>query len=197
MQTHQRENLVAEAQNFALIHSVNFLVSDARNFNDGGEWNGKEAAADPEKQRLNASESQRDAKLESGAAAFLRADVDRSLETIHYRAHDVHADAAAGNFGDFYGSAEARLKNQIEGVLFAHALRFFRFDDAFLHGARANKREIDAPAIVTNFDHNLGALMIGIEINGATSWLSSCKALLGRANAVIDGVSNEMHQRLG
>src|SRR5215472_6749243 len=124
IQTHKGKNLFAEAENFTLIHSVNFVVGDARDFNDSGKWNGKEATANAEEQRLNASEGEWDAKLERRAAPLLRTHVNGSLQAVHHVADHVHTDAAAGNFGDFHSGAEAGLKNQIESVLFAEALRF-------------------------------------------------------------------------
>ena len=51
--------------------------------------------------------------------------VNRAFEPIHHGADHVHADAAAGNFGDFGGGAEAGLENQIEGFVIGKALRVF------------------------------------------------------------------------
>ena len=116
-----------------------------------------------------------------------------SLEPVHHRADHVHADAAPGDFGDFGGGAKAGFENEIESVLFAEALRFFSFDDDLFHGARAKKSKVDAAAIVADFDDDLSALMIGIEINGPARGLSGSQAFLGRAHTVIYGVANEVH----
>ena len=76
LEANERENLVAEAEHFALVDAVNFLLVDARDLDDGRKRDGKEAATDAEKQRLNAGESQRGAELKGRALRFLRRDVN-------------------------------------------------------------------------------------------------------------------------
>ena len=39
--------------------------------------------------------------------------------------------------------------------------------------------------------------MIGIQINGTAGRFSRGQALVGRLDSMVDGVSNEMHERLG
>src|SRR5207253_2563031 len=85
--------------------------------------------------------------------------------------NNVHADAAARNFRDFSGGAEAGLENQVERVLVAHAFGFFRLDNSFFDRVGANQREIYSAAVITDFDHHLSALMIGVQINGAARGL--------------------------
>src|SRR2546429_5248889 len=123
--------------------------------------------------------------------------MNAALEAVHHGANTVHADAAARNFRDFSGGAEAGLENQVERVLVAHAFGFFRLDNSFFDRVGANQREIYSAAVITDFDHHLSALMIGVQINGAARGLCGSEALFGRAYAVIHGVSNQVHQRLG
>src|SRR5205807_4516818 len=158
---------------------------------------GKEAAADAEKQSVNAGQSQRHAKLQRGAAAFLRANVNGSLEAVHHRPSYVHADAAARDFGHFLRGAEAGFENQIHNVLLVEALDFFCFDNSLFDGAGANDGQVDAAAVIADFHHHLGALMIGVQINGAPGRLSRREAFFGRANTVIHRVADKMHERLG
>ena len=56
---------------------------------------------------------------------------------------------------------------------------------------------IHAAAVVAHFDDDLRALMKGIEINGAARGLAGSEALIGRLDAVIDGVAHEVHERFG
>ena len=55
---------------------------------------------------------------------------------------------------------------------------------------------IDAAAIVADFDDDLRALMVGVEINRAARGLARGEAFVGGLDAVVDGVAHEMHQRL-
>src|SRR5256884_5678571 len=123
--------------------------------------------------------------------------MNAALEAVHHGSNNVHADAAARNFRDFSGGAEAGLEHQVERVLVAHAFGFFRLDNSFFDRVGANQREIYSAAVITDFDHHLSALMIGVQINGAARGLCGSEALFGRAYAVIHGVSNQVHQRLG
>src|SRR5919108_1343561 len=120
-----------------------------------------------------------------------------SFEAVHHGANDVHADAAPGHFGHFLGGAETRFENQIEGVLLVQALCFFGFDDSLFDSARANESQVDATAIVADFDDDLRALMIGIEVNGAARGLSNGQAFIGGTHAMIYSVADKMHERLG
>src|SRR5215469_6085212 len=118
-----------------------------------------------------------------------------AFESVYHGSNNVHADAAARNLRDFCGGAEAGLENQAERVLAAHAFGFLRLNYSFFDRVSANQREIDSAAVITDFDHHLSALMIGVQINGTACGLSSSEALFGRAHAVIHGVSNQVHQR--
>ncbi len=57
--------------------------------------------------------------------------------------------------------------------------------------------EIDAAAIVADFDDDLGALVVGVQVNGAARRLTSAHTLLGRLDAVIGGVADQVSERLG
>ena len=48
----------------------------------------------------------------------LRVDLDDAFEFLDVRAHDVHADAAAGDIRDLCRGAEAGCKNEVEGLVF-------------------------------------------------------------------------------
>src|ERR1700722_11863223 len=61
----------------------------------------------------------------------------------------------------------------------------------------ANLREIDAAAVVPNFDDDLRALMVCVEINRAACGFAGGDAIFGAFDAVIDGVAHDVHQRLG
>jgi len=51
-------------------------------FHDGGKRDGEKTAADAEKQGLDTREGERSAKLNRGAPAFLRGNVNGALEAV-------------------------------------------------------------------------------------------------------------------
>ena len=57
----------------------------------------------------------------------------------------------------------------------------------------SNAGKIDAAAVVANFDDDLGALMIGVEVNRAASGFAGADAVFGRLDAVVDGIADEVH----
>src|SRR6266481_2616206 len=191
------QDLIAQAEDFALVHFVNFLILDAADFDDGRKWNGEEAAPDAEEQRLNAGQREGHPKLDSCALAFTGSDVNRAFEAIENGADDVHADAAAGDFGDFAGGAEPRLEDQVHDVLIGEASGVFEFDEAVANGVFANIVQVDAAAIVADFDDDLRALMMSVEGNCSAGGLAGAEALVSWLNTVVDGVADKVRERLG
>ena len=78
--------------------------------------------------------------LNGGAFAGLRGNVNGALQLVQHGAHHVHADAAAGNFGDCGGGAETGLENKIERFLIGEALASSCFQNSLLDGLRAELR---------------------------------------------------------
>ncbi len=64
--------------------------------------------------------------------------------------------------------------------------------------ARANHFfAIDAAAVVHDFDHDLIALVVGVQRNGATRGFSCGGAFGGRFDAVVGRIADQMRERLG
>src|SRR5258708_27959722 len=129
-QADQRQELLPETEDLTLVHTMNLVGGDAGDLDDRGERHSKEPPAYAEKQRLNTCESQGRAKLNGGATTLLRRYLHGALQAVKNRAHDIHADAAAGNFGDFLGGAEAGFKNEVENFRPAPAPTPFPLDTA-------------------------------------------------------------------
>lgn len=89
------------------------------------------------------------------------------------------------------------LKNQRQGFAFGEAGRFFRRQQALCDRALANLGRVDSAAIIGDLDHDLIALMIGVEPAGALRTLAGARAFLRRFNAVAHRVAQNMHERLG
>src|SRR6266436_5218987 len=90
IQPNESKNLLTKTQHFALVDAVNFGSRNACNVHDGGKRDGEKTAADAEKQSLDTREGERSAKLNRGAPAFLRRNVNSALETVEYGANDIH-----------------------------------------------------------------------------------------------------------
>src|SRR5260370_6990261 len=163
-QADQRQELLPQAEDLTLVHTMNLVVVDAGDLDDRGERHSKEPPAHAEKQRLNSCESQGRAKLNGGAMTLLRRYLDGALQAVKNRAHDIHADAAAGNFGDFLGGAEAGFKNEVENFRLGQAHNLFLLDDAFFDSVFGGLDEIDSPPIVPNLHDHLPTPLLAVRI---------------------------------
>jgi len=90
----ESENLIAETATFTLVDAVNLDPCMARDFNNGGQRPSEKTAPTRNSKVWNTCKSQRRAKLNRSAAAFLRRDVNGSLEAVEDGSNDIHADAA-------------------------------------------------------------------------------------------------------
>src|SRR6266851_2710878 len=197
VQPDEGENLFAKTEHFTLIHAVNLVVRDASDFHDGRERDSEKTAADAEKQSLNTRKSERRAELNRCSAAFLRRNVYGALEAVEDGSNDIHADATARYFRYFGSGAESRFENEIESFLIGQALRLFGFQDSFFNGARTQLSSVDAAAVVADFNDDLRALVKSVEIDGATCRLAGSQALVGRFDAMVNRVADEMHEGFG
>ena len=99
------------------------------------------------------------------AFAGLREHVDGPLQAIKDGANHVHADAAAGHFGDFTCGGEAGLENEIHDFRIRKAVHVRLFEEAGLYSVFAHAIEVDAAAVILDFKDELRPLVIGIEID--------------------------------
>src|SRR5580704_19193334 len=146
---------------------MNFLFVDARDFDDRRKRYREKPAADAKQKRLNAGQCQRNAQLNGGSLPARRGNVNGALQAVEHGANYVHTDAAAGNFGNFGGSAESRFEDQVQKIVFIGALNVLCLQQAVSYRLFANAIEIHAAAIVADFNNDLRALVIRVQINGA------------------------------
>ena len=110
---------------------------------------------------------------------------------------DVETDAASGDFGDFVGGAEAGRENQLETFELVELLGFLGGDNSALDGAADDFFAVEPFAVVGDFDHDLIAVVIGVQADRAARGFSGRLALRGRFDAVVGGVADQVRQRIG
>jgi hypothetical protein len=109
---------------------------------------------------------------------------------------DVHADAAAGDVGDFFGSREAGEEDEVDAFAFAHTRGLFRRDQAFFDGLAADLIGVEPAAIVGDLDDDLTAFVIRAQEQAPFSGFADSDAPFGLLDAVIDRVANDVRQRI-
>ena len=108
---------------------------------------------------------------------------------------DVQTDAAAGDLSHPRGRGEAGREEQLVGALLIDGILLA--DPSVLDGHAADVLGIDAPPVVGDVEHDGVALLIGIERHAADGVLAHGPPLIRRLDAVIEGVADDVHERIG
>jgi hypothetical protein len=109
---------------------------------------------------------------------------------------DVHADAAAGDVGDFFGGGKSGKKNQVHAFALAHARSLLRRDQSLFDCFAANSVAVETAAVVGNLDDDLPAFVIRAQQKAPFGGLADRDATLGLFDAVIDGIAYNVRQRI-
>ena len=121
---------------------------------------------------------------------------DDALYSFQGSGNRIHAHAAPRDLGNLVSSAEARLKNQLIGSCFCKFFGLVCRNDALFDCTTNQLLLGNASPIIRNFDYNLVSLVIGVQFHGSTGWLSRGLALLGRLDAMVNGIAYQVRQRL-
>ena len=119
-------------------------------------------------------------------------DLDLAAQFLDIAFHHIHADAAAGNRGDFLRGREPGGKNKIEG--FFAAQLGAGGDETFLHRLFVDAFRVDAASVILQLDDDVAALMVSVEMNGAGFGFAGGSALGRGFQAMIKGVAHHVDQ---
>ena len=108
--------------------------------------------------------------------------VDRAADLLDIAAHDVHADAAAGNAGHLRGGGKAGRENEIADLRFGLGRELGFAGEPVLDGLGPDAGEIEAAAVVGDLDDDVTALVAG----ATAGW---CRSPACRRQAARPGVS--------
>ena len=98
---------------------MKFAFVGAADLHDRGQRHRVNLLAHSEQQRLNDSQRERDFEIKSCARANVSFNMNRAFEPLDYGLDHIHAHAATGNSGHFFGGAEPGMKDQIQSLLLA------------------------------------------------------------------------------
>ena len=82
------------------------------------------------------------------------------------------------------------MEDQLQGLAFGKAAGFFGRDHFALDGLGNHLVAVNAGAVVADFNHDLIALMVGIEANGPLGGFSRGEPLGRCLNAMVDGITD-------
>ena len=121
--------------------------------------------------------------------------VDPPAHRLDVAPHHVHAHAAPGDLGDLLGGGEAGGEDQVVDVVVARLLAVF--DQPFVARLGEDGVAVEAAPVVGHLDDDAAALVVGAQPDGAVGRLAGGAARLLALDAVVDGVADHVHQRVG
>ena len=131
-----------------------------QHFHHARQRQGVDRVAGLHQQRGQDGQRQRHADDEAAAAAHVGVDGDLPAELADARLHHVHADAAAGDVGDFGLGGEAGQEDQLQALVVGQAGGGFGIDQALLQRLDAQAFRIDAGAVVADLDGDEVAFLL-------------------------------------
>ena len=172
-------------------------AADLKDASNGGSRQREQLFTRLEQHDPQQRERQRKVQRDARPFVELRLDAHGAAQPLDDALDDVHADAAAGDVGRRRPRAEAGLEDQVEKLLGRPSIDLARGRHAPLDGHRAQHLQVDAAPVVFQRDQDAIALLLGREHQLAGRRLADALADGRRLDAVVDGVANEMNQRLG
>ena len=131
----------------------------------------------------------------SRALAGLGRDVDRAAHALDRALDDVHADAAARQRRDLLRGRKPGLEDQL--IEFGVGQHGAGGDQAAFLGLGANALGVEAASVVADADQHFGAGVTRDQADVAGRRLARRYARFGVFEAVIGGVADHVHERIG
>ena len=152
-----------------------------------------QASAGAHQDRLRDRQRERQVEIELRALARGGLDLDPATERGDLAAHDVHADAAAGDLRHLRGRREPWLEQAFDELLLGR-LGVLR-DQADRTGALADAVEIDAAAVVRELDQDFVADLLHGERDLAGLRLAGLLPRVARLEAVVERIAQQVLER--
>ena len=194
IQAEQRQQFPAQPVHFGAIHDfdvLGFVFSlQHQQFFQIDLRNGEAMRAGFYDQDGNNGKGNRDADFHARPFIALGMNVNNPADFIEIFLHDIHADAAPGDAGHGFCGGESRTENQVNQIPFAHFFRLLRRDELLADRFGFHLINIDARAIITDFDHHLAAFVIRLDHNRRGRWLSEFLTFHWFFDAMIQGIAD-------
>ena len=155
---------------------------------------GRRADADPE--AVDDRQGERQADAQRGAAPPRGFHLDGAAQLVDVAAHHVHAHAPAREVGDGVGSGEARLEDEVRDLLASLSVRAFGGRGRVRWPWPGSSRVFRPPPSSADLDDDAARFVEGVEGQGARVRLAPGPADFQGFDAVVDGVADDVHQRI-
>src|SRR5262249_17555279 len=101
--------------------------------------------------------------FENGSLTRFALQFDRPGDFLDVRLDNVHPYAPTGHIGYLLSGRESRQENESRYFSVSHTRGLFRRDEAAFQRSLLHTLEVDAAAVITDFDVDLAAFMVGFQ----------------------------------
>ena len=176
----ERQQLVAQPQYRRVLDPFDAMLAAAacaHEFEHGKLRDGETLAAGLDDQRRDDRQRERnlDRELNAGTANGLQ--VDRAADLLDVAAHDIHADAAAGNARHACGGGKTRREDEIADFRLRLGGDLGFAAKPVLDGLGPDARDVEAAAVVGDLDDDVTAQVAGGKADHSLRRLAHGKAL--------------------
>ena len=160
------------------------------------DWQRICATGHPHEQRLNDRQRERQANRERGAQTSTCLDIDRTVDLLDVGTHHVHADPPSRHVAEPVGGAEAGREDQLHCLRIGQPVRLLRRNDAPFDSFALDRLNIDAFTVILERNDDEAVRVSGREPQTARTGLATCHPLRRRLDAMVDGITNQVQQRI-
>ena len=157
---------------------------------------GKPFIGTPHHQARNDGQCERHSHPHRRAQARAAGDVDGATDRLDIGFHDIHADPAARDARHLGGRREAGFEDELQDPLVGEQRGGVGIDQAAGDGLCADRLHRDAGPVVLYLDRHLTTLVEGPQEKPARPRLAPRLAIGGRLDAMVDGISHQMRERI-
>ena len=190
----QTDGLPVKREMLAAFQGFDFPARQPEGPGDPRQGERVRLAADLHEQRAQDRERQRQMQRAAGPASGLGSQPDGAAHLAHHGAHHVQADAAPGKLGDVLARGKTGQEEKLDQLFLAHFGGRFVRGQFLAHDGRAEVFKVDALAVISEDDDEHARAVAGFEGQRALGGLAGALAFLGRFQAVIERVAEQVRQ---
>jgi len=188
---HQRIASVAELKHGLVLDPMNSAGTELEDFSYMFQRENEELllAADEESIEHQNRFPDGDGKMYFSAYSRGRFHIHPASIFFRHRPYHIHPDAAAGHVRNLFCGGKARVEDQLDCFVAGEFFGLLGRKDPFFDGFLAESIRGDASAVVFDANADPMAVPFGFEQEDADFVCTAGASLLGRFDAVIDGVA--------
>ncbi len=191
----QAHELIVEQDVRLPLEVADLRAVDHQDAVDPAEGEGVGLAGDLDQEGADDRDGDRQLEDEPRPLAGPAGDADRAAHRVHHALHDVEADAAAGDLRDLLLGREAGQEEEIEQLGLAEPSGHRGGGQPALDDLGAEPFEVDAAAVVAEDDLEHPRAVAGLQADRRHRRLAGGAAILGRLDAVVQGVADQVVER--